>query len=100
VRFLYGVPCLEVEQPDGEIADYLFRQVLPEGRECRAYVLTSPNGSESRCSVDGGGHWQCNCRAFFYRDRMSLEKRGRCKHLKSLIAELEPAREEQEVGVA
>lgn len=100
MKFIYGLAAVEVEQPDGEVVDYLIRQVVPEGSERVAYVVTKPDGEENRCSDHGGGHWQCTCKAFVYKDRWNMEKRGRCKHLTALCGELEPAREEQEVGAA
>lgn len=95
---IYGLPALEVTDPDGEVVVYLFRQVVPERDESRAYVVTKPNGDENRLSDRGGGHWQCTCKAFIYRDRFDVEKRGRCKHLTALCEHLEPVQEAVEVG--
>ena len=95
MKFIYGMPCIEIEQPDGEIVLYLLRQVVPEGEERAAYVLVKPSGDEERCSDHGGNHWQCTCKSFIYRDRHDVEKRGRCKHLTALCRELEPAKEQE-----
>lgn len=90
---IYGLPALEVVDPDGEVVVYLFRQVVPDRDERRAYVVTKPNGDENRLS-DHGGYWRCTCKSFVYRDRFDVEKRGRCKHLAALTEHLEPAEQE------
>jgi hypothetical protein len=97
---IYGLPALEVIDSDGEAVIYLFRQVVPEGRERRAYVVTKPNGDENRLSDMGAGHWVCTCKAFIYKDRWNVEKRGRCKHLTALCGHLEPETEPVELGAA
>lgn len=100
MKFIYGLPCIEIEQPDGELVDYLLRQVVPEGDERAAYVVTKPDGEENRCSDLGGNHWQCTCKAFVYRDRHDVEKRGRCKHIRGVVEALQPATEQELVGAS
>jgi hypothetical protein len=90
VTFIYGLPALEVIDPDGEVVLYLVRQVIPERHERRAYVLTKPDGSENRCA-ETANLWQCTCRSFVYRDRFDVAKQGRCKHLTAIGEWLEPA---------
>lgn len=96
---VYGIPALEVENPDGEIVPYVFRQVRAEDGERRAFVVTKPDGDENRCSERLGGNWKCTCKAFIYRDRWSVEKQGRCKHAAACVRYLEERRKES-TGVA
>lgn len=94
MTWIYGLPAVEVEQPDGEVVVYIVRQVVPEGGECRAYVLTKPDGDENRVGDHGAGHWRCTCKAFVYRDRFDAEKQGRCKHCRAMVEQLEPTHTE------
>lgn len=95
MTFIYGLPAVEVTNPDGEVVVYLLRQVVPEAGEKRAYVLVKPSGEEERCADRGGGHWQCTCPAFVFKDRYDMAKQGRCKHIRGVVEAVEPAKEQE-----
>lgn len=57
---------VEVEQPDGSLALYRIRELAPgetHDHEWRAWVLTSPAGTESRVSELLNNRWACDCKA-------------------------------------
>ena len=98
MTFIYGLPAVEVTDAEGEVTVYLLRQVVPEGDERRAYVLTKEDGTENRVSDHGHGHWRCTCRDWLYRSRFNVEKQGRCKHAAGIVEALTPAPVEEEAS--
>lgn len=96
---LFGLPAVEVENPDGEIVKYLVKAVAGHlatddaPAEWRAWEVTSPKGDVYRVSEYPSGRWGCNCPAH----TLGKSRGGRwqkvktnpvCKHCRAVWDEL------------
>jgi hypothetical protein len=83
---VFGLPAVEVEQPDGEVVRYVCTAVPAEKREWRAWRVTGPEGQSYRVSEYPSGRWRCECKAFLFRGRRGASE---CKHISAVRRELE-----------
>jgi hypothetical protein len=99
---LYGLPAVEVEQPDGEIVRYLVEPTpaLPATEErpaeWRAWFVRSPEGNVYRVSEFTSGRFGCNCPAHTLgKNRggrwQEVKKWPCCKHIRGVWDELKAA---------
>lgn len=87
---LFGLPAVEVEQPDGEIVKYLIRPVSARPGEWRAWEVTSPDGNVSRVSEPPAGRWECSCKWWVHRGRSKVMPDGgyHDKHINAVRDEM------------
>lgn len=60
---LFGLPAVEVEQPDGEIIKYLVRAVAPPPDGWRAWDVVKADDTTYRVVEYPSGRWTCDCPA-------------------------------------
>jgi len=69
VSTIYGIPAVDVLNPDGETVPYPYKPVAALPGEWAAWLVTNPGGKVYRVSESPGGLWRCTCPHWHHRQR-------------------------------